>query len=228
MKQGEVAGVPLSVVSMNPPVGLPGGFVCSRPEDLSRIFDPYFTTKQKGSGLGLAIAHSVVRAHGGRFQVESRLGRGSTFVVELPASPGRRPVEPAAGQAPPRGRGRILVMDDEPMVLAVAERALARMGYQVAGARDGAEAIALYQEARQAGQPFDAVILDLTVPGGMGGKETMVHLLRLEPAVKAVVSSGYASESVMAEHRAHGFLDFVEKPWRPEDLGAALRRVLGA
>jgi len=198
-----------------------------RPEDLPRIFDPYFTTKQKGSGLGLAIAHSVVRAHGGRFQVESRLGQGSTFAVELPASPGGLAVEPAAGGALPHGRGRVLVMDDEPMVRAAASRALARLGYQVAGARDGAEAIALYQEARRTGQPFDAVILDLTVPGGMGGRETMAHLLGLDPAVKAVVSSGYASESVMAEHRAHGFVDFVEKPWRPEDLGAVLRRVLG-
>jgi len=196
-------------------------------DHLPRIFDPYFTTKQRGNGLGLAVVHSVVRGHGGQVRVASELGRGSTFTLELPASPGGAVAVPPARPPPARGRGRILVMDDEPLVARTAERALGRLGYQVVVTHDGAAAVARYAEERAAGRAFDAVILDLTVPGGMGGEETMTRLRELDPEVRAVVSSGYAAGSTMADHQARGFREVLEKPWRIEDLGATLDRILG-
>jgi len=196
-------------------------------EHLPRIFDPYFTTKQKGTGLGLAVVHSIARGHGGRVAVTSALGRGSTFTLELPAAPGLAVAAPDPTREAPRGRGRILIMDDEVMVARTAERALRRLGYEVVVTHEGAEAVERYRAERAAGRGFDAVILDLTVPGGLGGAETLARLRALDPGVKAIVSSGYASGSTLAEHRAHGFVEALPKPWRPKDLAELLRRVLG-
>jgi PAS domain S-box-containing protein len=193
---------------------------------LPRVFDPYFTTREKGHGLGLAVVHSIVRAHGGRVSVDSRPGLGSTFTVELPASPGGVAAGPPLPVEATRGRGRILVMDDEPLVRKSAERALEVLGYEVVATHDGAEAVARFRAERAAGRGFDAVILDLTVPGGMGGEEAMRSLLELDPGVKAIVSSGYSRGPGLANHRAHGFAAVLEKPWRIEELGATLQRVL--
>ncbi|NDY42685.1 PAS domain S-box protein [Dissulfurirhabdus thermomarina] len=196
------------------------------PRDLPRIFDPYFTTKENGTGLGLATAHSIVRRHGGFIEVESEVGRGTAFILYLPAA--EAPVEAEAGEeAPAEGRGRILVMDDEEVVRACALDMLATLGYEAAAARDGAEAVRLYAEARAAGKPFDAVVLDLTVPGGMGGKEAVQRLREIDPAVRAVASSGYSTDPVMGDHEAHGFAAVIPKPYRTAELAAVLRRVLG-
>ena len=195
-------------------------------EDLPRIFDPYFTTKEKGSGLGLATSYSIVKNHDGCITVDSIPGEGTTFHVFLPASP-----EAAAhssqkwGQAV-AGSGRILVMDDEEMIRDIAGSLLSMIGYQVSFAVDGEEAIALYAESLRSEERFDAVIMDLTIPGGMGGKEAIGKLRELDPKVKALVSSGYSTDPVMSDYRRFGFKGVVLKPYIIEDLSKALQRVL--
>ncbi len=198
------------------------------PDQRQRIFDPYFTTKVAGNGLGLASAYSIVTRHGGTMHVESELGKGSTFTIHLPAVEGSLEAEPCERVALCTGRGRILLMDDDEPVRRAACRMLERLGYEVKQARDGAEALALYATAREAGTAFDAVILDLTVPGGAGGTETVRWLQEIEPRVKAIVSSGYSNDPVMADFRRYGFAGVVAKPYRIEELGETLQRVLVA
>jgi PAS domain S-box-containing protein len=195
-------------------------------ENLQRMFDPYFTTKQGGSGLGLAVTYSIVRQHGGHTRVASEPGVGTTFTVYLPASDqAAAPALPAPAAAP-AGRGRILVMDDEPVVRETATAMLAELGYRVECVTDGAAALAAYEQARAQGRPFDAVIMDLTIPGGMGGKEAIRLFRERDPAVRAIVSSGYSNDPVMAKHAEHGFAAVITKPYRLSDLGAALRTAL--
>jgi PAS domain S-box-containing protein len=198
------------------------------PAVVHKIFDPYFTTKATGTGLGLATAHSIVRRHSGHVSVESEPSRGATFQVYLPASQGDasfvvdRPAKLALG------RGRVAVMDDDELVRKSAVRVLARLGFEAVAARDGAELLSLCEAARESGRPFDAAILDLTVPGGMGGKEAVALLRQREPGVRAIVSSGYSSDPVMADHAHYGFAGVIAKPYRLEDMGAVLDRVLDA
>lgn len=197
------------------------------PEDhLLKIFDPYFTTKQKGSGLGLATAYSVIQKHGGRIFAESTLGAGATFTILLPASDAvmasGKPVENII----PTGEGKILVMDDEADIRLTACDVLERLGYRAMHAADGESAIKLYREAFHAGDPFQAVIMDLTIPGGMGGAETLQLLRELDPRVKGIVSSGYSNDPVMAEYKKYGFADVVAKPYRVRELGEAVFRVI--
>lgn len=197
-------------------------------EHLDRIFDPYFTTKQMGSGLGLATVYSIVRGHGGHITVESELGAGTTFRICLPATRGkiRARKQEAATQTGPGARGRVLVMDDEEMIRKMLSKMLPLTGYEVQVASDGAEAIELYARAGEAGQPFDAVILDLTVPGGMGGKETIRRLLEIDPDVKAIVSSGYSTDPIMSDFRSYGFSAVAVKPYSVEALEETLARLL--
>jgi PAS domain S-box-containing protein len=209
-------------------------------EHLSRIFDPYFSTKEQGSGLGLAIAHSVIAKHGGRIAVESRVGIGTAFLIDLPAArprpgasvpealadAGRETAPARTGEAPGRGKARILVMDDERPVKEVLGAILGHFGYEPDFARDGLEALEIYRAARDSGRPFDAVILDLTIPGGMGGKETIRRLLEIDPEVRAIVASGYSDDPVMADYRRYGFRGVVPKPFRFEELREVLERVL--
>ena len=196
-------------------------------EHIGRVFDPYFTTKQKGSGLGLATAYSVVRNHHGYINVESELGVGTTFHIYLPASEKPAPEKKeAAEEVPVHGKGRVLVMDDEEMVREVLRRALSLAGYEVELTSDGAEAVELYQKARESGRAFDAVILDLTVPGGMGGKEAIKKLLEIDPEVKAIVSSGYATDPIMADFKKYGFSAVVTKPYSVGELERTLHRML--
>ncbi len=195
---------------------------------LDRIFDPYFTTKPGGTGLGLATSYSIVRNHGGSISVESRPGDGATFHVLLPAAKGGpAPTAAPEGEAL-RGRGRVLVMDDEPLVRSVAEQMLRHLGYETATAADGQEAVDLYAAARGRGERFDVVVVDLTVPAGLGGVETAALLRRLDPEARIIVSSGYSSDPIMSEYPRHGFCAVVSKPYTVRELGRALREALDA
>ena len=158
--------------------------------------------------------------------VESTPGSGTTFHVYLPAAEQEKAEENIKKEILIKGTGRILVVDDEEIVREVAGEMLRSMGYDVAFASDGSEAIRQYMQARQAAKPFRAVIMDLTMPGGMGGRETMVKLREIDPEVKAIVSSGYSQDQVMANFRDFGFVGVVKKPYKPSDLGKALHEVL--
>jgi PAS domain S-box-containing protein len=200
-------------------VGIPENYI-------HRVFDPYFTTKQTGSGLGLATAYSIVKKHGGFVAVESRLSKGTTFNVYLPASEKTIPVEGVPLEEPLYGQGRILLMDDEEMVRDVAAEMLTHMGYEVVTARDGHEAIDLYRKAMEERPLFDAVIMDLTVPGGMGGKEAVKELLKTDPQTKAIVCSGYSNDPIMGRFAEYGFKGVVSKPYDAAQLQRVLREVM--
>ncbi len=192
---------------------------------LSNIFDPYFTTKQKGSGLGLATVYSIVKRHGGHITVQSEAGKGTAFKIYLLAS-SREIVRTEENQlAHHQGHGRILVMDDQESILKMVGRTLNRMGYDTEFAADGAEAIEKFREAWKADNPFVLVILDLTVPGGMGGAGTMPELLKIDPEVKAVVSSGYSTDPIMANYQDYGFCGVVPKPYTKTNLAQELNRI---
>lgn len=195
-------------------------------EHLGRIFDPYFTTKQKGSGLGLATSYTIVKRHGGDIRVESKPGKGSVFSIWLPVS-SRNPVRMKDSSTVHHGGGsRVMVMDDEEDVRRVLGYMLDHLGYKAEFASNGAEAVQLYVNRKKQGHPFDAVIMDLTVPGGMGGIEAVRRLRQIDPDLRAIVSSGYSSESSFSDYREHGFDDSVAKPYRIGELEAALSRVL--
>ena len=197
-----------------------------RPEHLARIFDPYFTTKQSGSGLGLATVYSIIRKHQGHIEVESELGRGTRFRFWLPAVRDAAPPVVEVAHATDNLGGRILFMDDEEPIRDMANALLKRLGFDVLTVANGHEVLRSYAEAMSAGQRFDLVIMDLTVPGGMGGKEAMTELHKLDPFVKGIVSSGYSSDLVMANYKAHGFSGMVAKPYRLTDLAKTIRSVL--
>ncbi len=191
---------------------------------LQKIFDPYFTTKQKGSGLGLSTCYSIIRNHNGYITVESRVGVGTTFFIYLPAS------QQKAGKAERtggllRGEGKVLLVDDEELVREAAHEVLQYLGYRVVEAKDGKEAIEIYEKARKK-EPFDIVIMDLTIPGGMGGKEAISALKVVDPEVRAIVASGYSTDPIMANYRDHGFRGVVVKPYSMEDLSRILHRVM--
>jgi CheY-like chemotaxis protein len=194
-------------------------------EYLSRVFDPYFTTKKKGNGLGLTSAYSIVRKHEGYLTVESAEGAGATFTFFLPASLSSvaelRSKEPQGEDE----RRKILVMDDDAMVRDILGAMLERLGHEAAFAKDGTQAVEKYIQAQQSGEPFDVVIMDLIVPDGMGGREAMERLQSIDPQVKVIVSSGYSSNSVMADFESYGFSGVMAKPYRFSDLRKKLREV---
>jgi PAS domain S-box-containing protein len=195
-------------------------------EHITKIFDPYFTTKRQGSGLGLAIAYSVLKGHGGYIDVASTPGKGTTFILYLPSAAGKAASPDESATVVIAGKGRVLVMDDEEMIRSVATVMLNSLGYMTTTARDGKEAIRLYREARDTGKAFDAVIMDLTVPGGMGGKDAVRELRAFDPHVKAIVSSGYSNDPVMADYRSYGFCGILKKPYQIAELSHALHRVI--
>jgi PAS domain S-box-containing protein len=198
-------------------------------EYLPRIFDPYFSTKQEGSGLGLATVYSIIQRHEGYITVQSKIGEGTTFLIYLPAIEEKTSEEgeEKAIRRTLKGEGRILIMDDEKIVRRAVAGMLGRLGYTVESAENGEEAISKYKEAKNSGKPFDTVILDLTVPGGMGGKKTIEKLLKIDPDVKAIVSSGYSTDPVMANYEKHGFKAVVAKPFDLKELNEVIEKVLG-
>lgn len=197
-------------------------------QHLDKIFDPYFTTKKKGSGLGLATCYSVVKRHDGHINVKSEVGIGTTFDMYLPASSKFSGIKDSEEKTHTASRGRILVMDDEELVRDLARELLTALGYEVALAKDGTETIAVYENMLRSGRPFGVVIMDLTIPGGLGGKETIQRLLRIDPNVRAVVSSGYSNDPVMAEYDAYGFVGVLPKPYNADALSDMLNQLLGS
>ncbi len=195
-------------------------------ENLEKIFEPFFTTKPKGSGLGLATCYSIVKNHGGHIVVESEVGVGTTFYVYLPASGQEARKKKQEPEGPSCGSGRILFMDDEEVVRNVAGEMLTSLGYEVAFAHDGMEALDLYATAMASGKPFDGVIMDLTVRGGMGGKEAVKKLCELDPAAKVIVSSGYSNDPIMADFRTYGFRGVVSKPYTIRNLSETVHALV--
>ncbi len=199
-----------------------------RPEHLPRIFDPYFSTKQTGSGLGLATSHSIVKRHEGCILVDSVLGKGTRFEVYLPASSNPVPSAVPSQVSVQKGQGLVLIMDDERHILRLLETLLGKLGYETLHATDGHGALQAFLESRARGRPVDVVILDLTIPGGMGGVAALAELRKLDPTIKAIVSSGYSNDSVLAEYRAHGFNGVVSKPYNAAELSAVLNKILSS
>ena len=193
---------------------------------LSKIFDPYFTTKQKGSGLGLATSYSIIKKHDGILNVTSEFGSGSTFSIYLPASEKRLPAGKVAKRNLVTGKGSILVMDDEEIIRIVTGQMLRTLGYEVVFAENGEQAVEKYSDAMKSNRPFEAVILDLTIRGGMGGEETIKKLAEIDPGVNAVVSSGYAEDPIVSNYLAEGFKAGLSKPYEIEELSNMLNRIL--
>ena len=213
----------------------PGKYVCLTVSDtgigipkeyLPRIFEPYFTTKAKGHGLGLPMTWSVITNHGGKIVPKSEPGKGTSFEVFLPAT--GRCLMAAAEEASVihKGHGRVLLLEDEEIVLKAALRMLKELGYECEATSDGKNTLRRYREEAAAGNPFAAVIMDLTIPGGMGGVEAVKQLRREFPEAKVLVSSGYSDEAVMADYRSYGFDAMLPKPYRYEDLAATLTKLL--
>ncbi len=197
------------------------------PENLAKIFDPFFTTKRGGTGLGLATVQSIIRNHDGLIEVDSEIGLGTSFTIHLPSSdapvqeaPGRKDEGSAKGS-------RVLIMDDEDAILDVLSAILIDMGHSVDLARTGEEAIEQVSRSLTNGRKFDLLIMDLTIRGGMGGKDAMREILKIDPSTRAMVSSGYSNDPVMADPQRYGFIDYLPKPYTIQDLKDKLVRLLG-
>ena len=203
-------------------------------EYLKRIFDPYFTTKAKGNGLGLATTYSIMKNHSGLITVDSKVHFGSTFTLYLPASrneSGELGVEqPVATTITPviEGSGRVLIVDDEETIRDLVDYTLSHIGYQVSGAETALDGVNLYREKLETGERFDCVILDLTLPGGMGGKEALKRLIEIDPTVTAIVSSGYAMDATMSRYQDYGFRGVIAKPYEAAELGRVVHEVIQA
>jgi PAS domain S-box-containing protein len=195
-------------------------------EHLVKIFDPYFTTKKQGSGLGLATVYSIIKKHQGHIEVESSLGRGTTFRLWLPAASEAPLVQVAEEVVHPALHTRVLFMDDEAPIRDMALLFMQRIGAECEVAADGAEAVKKYHDAFGTDRAFQVVVMDLTVPGGMGGREAMEKLRQIDPQIRAIVSSGYSQDPVLANHSAHGFRGILPKPYSLDQLSVALHEVL--
>lgn len=242
MTDGGMVSISLSNLELSRPLDLPlppGDYLkieisdqgCGIPEALlSKVFDPYFSTKQrgtqKGMGLGLTICYSIIQKHAGTINVDTRLGRGTTFQIFLPASRTARPVNPSGPKILPRP-GRILLMDDEKMVRDLFSSMLGRLGYEVEAVENGEQAIKVFQAAEAEGRFFDTAILDLTVRGGLGGELTIRELLLINPSLKAIVCSGYDQDPVIQNYEQYGFKAALTKPFQISDLTECLTRIMG-
>ena len=223
-----------------------GDYVCIEVRDngsgisqknLKKIFDPYFTTKTKGNGLGLASSYSIITAHKGTITVDSTIGHGSIFRVYLPKSTLLAPAKSNLSESKEkdtsketihRGKGRILVMDDMEAMMAVAGEILTLLGYDVYYSTNGNEAIEAYKIAKDAGNPFDACVFDLTVPGGMGGEEAANILIDYDPNLIAIASSGYTTSDVMSDYKNSAFKAILPKPYRIKEISDVLHELLNS
>ena len=227
VREGEIAGLGagayVRIDVEDTGVGIPASA-------LSKIFDPYFTTKPTGTGLGLSSVYSIVRRHAGSVTVVSLPDVGSTFTLHLPAAApdASLPVASPLVQVPTpqQGLGRVLVMDDESLIRDLASRVLQVLGYEAVACHDGAQAVQLFRTAREQGQPFVAVLLDLTIPGGMGGREAAQQIRACDPHALLIVSTGYSNDPVVADCQAFGFAGAVAKPYSVETLASELTRLL--
>ena len=196
-------------------------------EILPKIFNPFYTTKQTGNGLGLSTTHSIIKSHDGHISVYSKLQKGTIFSIFLPAS--EQPLHLSNTKTTPMlggSKGKILIMDDQEALLKMARRILGQMGYDVEFARDGVQAIDIYRKTFQSKAPFDFVILDLTIPGGMGGIKTIPELLKINPNAKVFVSSGSSNDPVMADYKSYGFAGVISKPYIIDQMAELFNKVL--
>ena len=208
----------LRIVISDEGIGIP-------PELIEKIFDPYFTTKQMGSGLGMATSQAIINKHGGFIGCTSKPGQGSVFTIYLPAE--IKPVSKEVAETTKhRGSGKIMVMDDEAMIATLAGNMLESCGYNAESVCGGEEALALYKEAMDNSQPYDIVIMDLTIPGGLGGKEAISKLLAIDPKATAIVSSGYSNDPVMANYRDYGFKGCLSKPYLIDSLAGLVSKLI--
>lgn len=226
------------LISSSSPSSLPlspGKYVCIHIKDegegipqehLPKIFEPYFTTKEQGNGLGLAICYSIMRKHGGYITVESEEGKGTLFKLYLPASPSVRPHEEIKDTSLRHFTGCVIVMDDDQMIRELLINMLEFLGLEVIGVKEGRELLEIYRDMLARGKRIDLVILDLTIRGGMGGKETMEKLLRIDPHVKAVLSSGYIDDDIMANFKKYGFKAILRKPYTMDEMVSILGELL--
>ncbi|MBN1127761.1 MAG: PAS domain S-box protein [Chitinispirillaceae bacterium] len=214
-------GAYVKIIIRDEGIGIPQEF-------LQKIFDPFFSTKQTGSGLGLATSWSIIKRHNGHIDVESTPGKGTSFIIYLPASTEQPESSGRKSMPLKKGTGKVLVMDDEPYMRDYASSLLSSLGYSVSTSKDGAETIRIFTDARDRGKPFKVVILDLTIPGGMGGKEAAEKLRKLDPSAKLIASSGYADDPVMADPAGAGFAASISKPYRNDEIADLLARVLTA
>ncbi len=202
------------------------------PGHINKIFDPYFSTKvkdsNKGSGLGLAIVHSIVKKHNGSISVRSTTGQGTTFEIFLPATSERHPQIAQETNILPTGKGLVLVMDDDETIHNIMEEMLSYLGYTTLHSYDGDEAIEIYKKDWEERQEIEAVILDLTIPGGMGGATAVIHLQEINPSVKAIVSSGYSDDPILQNYQKAGFTNFITKPYQLLDLSKVMADTLAA
>ena len=192
-----------------------------------KVFDPYFTTKQKGSGLGLAITHSIIIKHNGYITIDSEAGLGTSISIYIPAAEEKPVAIPEKATAPfLTAQGKIMIMDDEEMVRALVLRMLSQFGYEVVGVKDGDEALQIYREAKETGAPIDLIIMDLTIPGGVGGQEAVKKIHQIDPQAKVIVSSGYSNDPVMADYGEYGFRAALVKPFQLQELRDIVRKTL--
>jgi CheY-like chemotaxis protein/anti-sigma regulatory factor (Ser/Thr protein kinase) len=194
-------------------------------ENLQRIFEPYFSTKENAQGLGLAVSHSIIKKHEGLITVESAPGTGAVFHIFLPATSRQVLEDETIEEKPLKAKRKVLLMDDEEMIRFVASEIVRQIGYDIDLARNGEEALEMYKNAMDSGHPYDAVILDLTIPDGMGGQDTIRHLIEIDPEIKAIVSSGYSNDPVMANFRDYGFREVIAKPYKIREMNRVLYKV---
>jgi len=197
-------------------------------QNLTKIFDPYFTTKTSGSGLGLATTYSIINKHNGHIRIDSKIEKGTSVTILLPViDTAPKTVRPEKIESKKQSLGKILLMDDEELIRDVGSEILEMIGFSVETVSNGEQAVQSYKEAKENNLPFNAVIMDLTIPGGMGGKETVEILKKLDPEVKAIVSSGYSNDPIMADFKDYGFDGVVAKPYRVEEMKSVLQEMLG-